>query len=157
MTNITKKGDRQLRKGRISIPNAYYLITTSTHERKPVLVNDDVAQIIFDAFEWLEVNERIRCECIMVMPDHLHAVIQLQGQHTLPEISHTFKRFTARQINILLKQEGQFWVEGYHDTGIRTDTALNEMIRYCYENPVRKGLVKTAKEYPYWRCKYEME
>ncbi len=157
MTTFPKKGNRQLRKGRISISNAYYLVTTSTYKRKPVLANDEVVKIIFDAFEWLEANERIRWECIMVMPDHLHTVIQLQGQYTLPEITHTLKRFTARQINKLLKQEGQFWVEGYHDTGIRTDTALNEMIRYCYENSVRKGLVKTAKEYPYWRCKFQME
>ncbi len=157
MASIPKKGSHQLRKGRISIPNAYYLITTSTHERKPVLLNDDVAKIIFDAFEWLEVNERIRWECIMIMPDHIHSVIQLQGQYTLPTILHTLKRFTARQINKLLLQEGQFWQEGYHDTGIRIDTALGEMVRYCYENPVRKGIVKTPKEYPYWRCKYKME
>ena len=157
MESISQKGYKQLRKGRVSIPNAYYLITTATYKRKPVLTSDDVVQIIFDAFEWLEDNSRIRWQCIMVMPDHIHTVSQLQGQHTLQSILHSLKRFTSRQINILQMQTGRFWQDGYHDTGIRIRTDLNEMIRYCYENPVRKGIVKTAKEYPYWRCKYKME
>ena len=156
--NISQeKGYQQLRKGRHSIPEAFYLLTTTTYNRRPVLTKNGVSQIIFDAFEWLETRERIRWYCIIIMPDHLHTIIQLRRQHTLPNIMHTLKRFTARQINKLLKQEGAFWQEGYHGSGIRGDTALNKMIRYCYENPVRKGLVETAKDYPYWRCKFEME
>ena len=157
MNTIEKRGYSQLRKGRHSIPDAFYLLTTSTHNRKPVLTKNGVAKIIFDAFEWLEIKERIRWSCIMVMPDHLHAIVQLRKQYTLPSIMHTLKRYTTKEINKLIKQEGTVWQEGYHDSGIRGDTALNEMIRYCYENPVRKGLVETAKDYPYWRCKFEME
>ena len=152
-----KKGYRQLRKGRSSVPEAFYLLTTTTHNRTPILTKDSIAQIIFDAFEWLETKERIRWYCIMIMPDHLHAIIQLRTQHTLPDIMHTLKRFTARQINKLLKQEGTFWQDGYHDTGIRGEAALNETIRYCYGNPVRKGLVEVARDYPYWQCKFERE
>ena len=157
MNIIEEKGYRQLRKGRHSIPENFYLLTTTTSNRKPILTKNGISQIIFDAFEWLETQERIKWYCIMIMPDHLHAIIQLRTQHTLSSIMHTFKRFTARQINKLLKQEGVLWQDGYHDSGIRGNTTLNEMIRYCYENPVRKGLVETAKDYPFWRCKFEME
>ena len=157
MNTTEKKGYRQLRKGRHSIPDAFYLLTTTTSNRKPVLIKNGIAQIIFDAFEWLETQERIKWYSIMIMPDHLHAIIQLRIQYTLPDIMLTLKRFTARKINTLLKQKGALWQEGYHDSGIRGDIVLNEMIRYCYENPVRKGLVETAKDYPHWRCKFEMD
>ena len=96
--NISKKkGYSQLRKGRHSIPGAFYLLTTSTHNRKPILTKDGVPQIILDAFEWLETKERIRWYCIMIMPDHLHTIIQLRAHHTLPNIMHTLKRFTAKE------------------------------------------------------------
>ena len=157
MPSYPKKGHQQLRKGRTSIPNAYYIITTATDKRKPVLADDKIAQIIFDAFGWLEENERIRWECIMIMPDHIHSVIQLKGEWTLEQIAHTVKLYTARQINAYLNRKGRFWQDGYHDMGIRVDTALHETIKYCYENPVRKGIVKAAKDYPYWRCKYQIE
>ena len=106
MNTLEKRGYSQLRKGRYSVSEAFYLLTTTTRNRKPVLTKDSMAQIIFDAFEWLETKERIRCYCIMIMPDHLHAIIQLRPQHTLPSIMHTLKRFTARRINKVLKQEG---------------------------------------------------
>ena len=30
-------------------------------------------------------------------------------------------------------------------------------IEYCYQNPVQPGLVKVVRDYPFWRCKFEME
>ena len=63
----------------------------------------------------------------MVMPDHIHAVIQPGRDQTLPRVMHSLKTFTARQIN---KQRGErrtVWQERYYDHGIRkgrNDTLL---------------------------------
>ena len=93
----------------------------------------------------------------MIMPNHIHAVIQLGRGQTLPKVMHSLKTFTARQINEQRGEHSTVWEEGYHDHSIRKDESLNEIIRYCYENPVRQGLIKHAKDYPYWRCKYKIE
>ena len=93
----------------------------------------------------------------MVMPAHIHAVIQLCQDQTLPKVMSSLKTFTARQINEQRSEHSTVWREGYYDHGIRKDESLNEIIRYCYENPVRKDLVKQAKDYPYWRCKFKIE
>ena len=93
----------------------------------------------------------------MVMPDHVHAVIKLGEQQTLAKVMHSMKRYTAREINKHLSRKGVFWQKGYTDWGIRTEVKLNDTIRYCYANSVRKGLVQASRDYPYWRCKYEME
>ena len=146
----------ELRKGRHSIPSAYYHIIIVTHKRKPVLSNNTATSIIFDAFNYLEAKGRIRWLCIMIMPDHLHTVIQLGNTEMLSKVMHSLKRFTAREFNKKREHLGPLWQRGYSDFGIRDDRALNNIINYCYENPVRKGIVKTAKEYPYWRCKYKM-
>ena len=93
----------------------------------------------------------------MIMPDHIHAVIQLYQDQTLPKVMGSLKTFTARQINKQLGEHSTVWHKGYYDHGIRKDESLNDIIRYCYENPVRKGLVKQAKDYPYWRCKFKIQ
>ena len=93
----------------------------------------------------------------MVMPDHIHAVFQLGKRQTLSQLMQSLKRYTATQINTHLTRKGSLWQENYYDHGIRRDESLNKIVRYCYENPVRKGLVEAARDYPYWRCKYEME
>ena len=156
MHRFPNRGSHQLRKGRHEIPGTNYLLTTSTLGRKPILSNPEVAQIIFETFEWLETQGRIKWICIMVMPDHIHTVIQLGRNQTLPKIMHSLKAFTARKINENRGEHGSVWQEGYHDNGIRRAESLNEIIRYCYHNPVRQGLVKKANDYPYWRCKLEV-
>ena len=157
MSDIPRRGYRQLRKGRRSIPGAYYSLTFSTLNRKPMLANADVANMIFQCFDWLETDERLTWHCIMVMPDHVHAVIQLGHKQTLSNVMKSLQNFTAKQINALLGRRGSLWQENYYDHGIRRDESLNAIIRYCYENPVRRGLVREAKDYPYWRCKFKMD
>ena len=157
MNRFPSRGSHQLRKGRQSIPEVHYFLTTSTFDQKPILSRSEVVQIIFDTFEWLEAQGRIRWICIMIMPDHLHTVIQLGQDQTLPKVMHSLKTFTARQINEQRGERSTVWQEGYYDHGIRKDESLNEIIRYCYESPVRQGLVKQAKDYPYWQCKCKIE
>lgn len=93
----------------------------------------------------------------MIMPDHIHAVIQLGFDQALARTMHSLKSFTAKKINALLDEAGSVWQSGYYDRANRGEEALNEIIRYCYENPVRSGLVKSARHHPYWWCKYKLE
>ena len=146
-----------LRTGRTSIPGAYYHIIIVTYQRQRILANDTAASIIFEAFDWLEVESRLEWMCIVVMPDHVHTVIKLVEGQTLQSVLHSMKRFTAREINKFLSRDGTLWQKGYSDWGIRTEKALNNTLRYCYMNPVKEGLAESAKDYRYWRCKYEME
>ena len=54
------RGHRQLRKGRHSIPGTYYSVTLATLNKNPLLATPKIADIIFQAFDWLETNERLR-------------------------------------------------------------------------------------------------
>ncbi len=149
--------NQELRKGRHSIQGTYYHLITATYKRRAILANDTAASIIYTAFSWSEEHDRIKWQCIMIMPDHLHTVFQLVSTHNLSKVIHSIKRFTAREYNKRLRNVGHLWQRGYSDFGIRNDEELNRTIRYCYENPVRKGLVSRPSEYPYWKCKYTME
>ena len=152
-----KYRNHNLRKGRASIPGAYYHIIINTHERRQLLANNDVASIIFETFDWLESKGRLKWICIMIMPDHVHTIIELGSGQNLSKVLHSLKLFTARNINKCLSRRGKFWQAEYRDWAVRDEKSLNNMIRYCYANPLRKGLVERASDYRYWRCKYEMD
>ena len=157
MDRLRSEGYERLRRGRHSMAGGYYFLTTSTLGRRRILANAEVAGVIFETFEWLESQGRIRWICVVVMPDHVHAVIELGRDQTLPKVMHSLKIFTAKQINRRRGEQGSVWQDGYHDRGVRGDEALNEIIRYCYDNPVKEGLVKRARDYPYWWSKFKME
>ncbi len=147
----------RLRQGRWSHPGNLYFITTATARKQPFFGKAELAQIIFDSLEWLQAQGRADIVCCVVMPDHLHMVVQLGQGQTLSALMDSFKGFTGRRINEAAKRDGPVWQEQYYDHCIRRDEDLNEIIRYCHENPVRAGLVEEADEYPFWRCKFEVD
>ncbi len=157
MKTFPKHRSHTLCTGRHSIPGTYYHIVIVTNKRLRILSDNKVASIIFQTFDWMEAEKRLEWICIMVMSDHVHAVIRLKEQQTLAKVLHSIKRYTAREINKQLSTEGAFWQKGYIDWGIRDDAALNNTLRYCYANPVRAGIVEAPRDYPHWRCKFQME
>ena len=144
-----------LRKGRYSNPGLYYLLTTATEGRQPCLADPRAASEVLDALAWLDEQERIGLVAAVVMPDHLHIVIELR-QGDLDTVMHSLKSFTSNRINKLLGRSGQLWQKQYHDHAIRTEIELMEKIQYCLGNPVRAGLVQRYRDYPHWYCAFEV-
>ena len=54
MSKTPIRGHRQLRKGRRSIPGAYYYLTLGTLNKKPLLATSEIADIIFQALTGLK-------------------------------------------------------------------------------------------------------
>lgn len=131
-----KRGYRQLRKGRRSIPQHYYLITTKTYQSIPFFRNDASAQIVLSALKWFDQNGRFLMDTTVVMPDHVHLLGQLKDQ-PLEKIMQQFKSFTSKKIGRLLHQTGSVWQKGYHDHAVRRDEDLDQIRMYCLNNPVR--------------------
>ena len=150
-----ERGSRQLRKGRASVKNQHYLITTAVLERKPVFKNLEAAKIVLDSLYWLEKEDKIILDAAMVMPDHVHFVAGLK-QASLAQIVHSLKSYTAHEINKLLQTQGPFWQPQYHDHAVRKDEDLNEIVRYVLNNPVRAGLVKDFHDYQHWYCRWDI-
>jgi len=144
-----------LRKGRTSIQNQHYLITTAVQKRSPILNQPETAQIILSSLHWLENQTRIVLDAAVIMPDHLHLVVALR-QGSLSLLMRSLKSYTAKEINSLLKRQGTFWQPQYHDHALRKDEDLIEVVRYTLNNPVRAGLVDDFHKYPYWYCRWDV-
>ena len=149
------KGSHLLRKGRKSIKNQHYLITTAVHNRKSILNQPETAQIILSSLHWLESQKRIVLYAAVIMPDHLHLVAALR-QGSLSQLMRGFKSYTAKEINSCLNRQGKFWQPQYHDHALRKDEDLNKVVLYALNNPVRAGLVDDFHEYPYWYCRWDV-
>jgi REP element-mobilizing transposase RayT len=150
-----EKGSKLLRKGRVSIKNQRYLVTTAVLERKPVFKIKEAVDTVLNCLYWLEKKEKIDLDAAMIMPDHLHFVAGLK-QGSLAQLIHSFKSYTAHEINKFLQRHGPFWQPQYHDHAIRKDEDLNEIVFYTLNNPVRAGLVKNFHNYPHWYCKWDV-
>jgi REP element-mobilizing transposase RayT len=150
-----RKGSNLLRKGRASIKNQHYLITSTVYEKKPLFNQAGAAKIVLESLHWLEDRGKIILDAAVVMPDHLHLVAGLK-HGSLSRIMHSLKSYTAQEINNLLQKEGPFWQSHYHDHAVRQDEDLHSVVIYVLHNPVRAGLINDFHDYPFWYCRWDV-
>ena len=94
-------------------------------------------------------NQRYVLIAWCIMPNHVHVLIKILPDHSLTNIVHSWKSFTAHQANRLLKRKGIFWQLDYHDRYIRDDKHYQSAIKYIHNNPVKAGLVASAEQWLY--------
>ncbi len=125
---------------------AYHERFSSTIERwldaghgRCVLRDPDVAGIVGNA---LKHFEGVRCiqHAWVIMPNHVHALFTLLAGHQLETLLHSWKSFTANQINATIHQQGQLWQRDYFDRLIRDVAHFRNCVRYIRKNPVKAGL-----------------
>jgi len=108
----------------------------------------DVAELIANALRFF-AGERYQLHAWVVMPNHVHAVLWPMPNHTLSQITQSWKRFTAREANKLLVRTGRtFWQPESFDHWIRNDEEHARCCSYVVNNPVKAQLCRTPED---WR------
>ncbi|MEO5917653.1 MAG: (E)-4-hydroxy-3-methylbut-2-enyl-diphosphate synthase [Luteolibacter sp.] len=75
-----------------------------------------------------------------VMPNHVHAVLKLSPGEQLDKILHSWKSFTAHEINKLSGKNGPIWQKESYDHLVRDGDDLRNQVAYVLDNPKLAGL-----------------
>jgi len=67
-----------------------------------------VARLVEQAFLIFDA-ERYRLHAWTIMPNHVHVLLSVTPGHPLGAIVSSWKRFTAREANVVLGRMGEFW------------------------------------------------
>ena len=91
----------------------------------------------------------------VVMPDHVHMILSVYGDAAgqpfgLPEILNGIKGASAHSVNKALGRKGHVWQDESFDHILRSSESAEARSEYIRNNPVRKGLVETAEEWPWF-------
>jgi menaquinone-specific isochorismate synthase len=99
----------------------------------------EIAKLVIGALRHFDgTRYELREWC--VMPNHVHAIVRPLGPHSLKEILHTWKSYTAKEANRLLHRTGEFWQPEYYDHLIRNEAEYLRTIDYISRNPEKAGL-----------------
>lgn len=89
-------------------------------------------------------GERYRLLSWVIMPNHVHCLIEIEDCQHIQTIVHSWKSFTAKQINKMMNREGTLWHREYHDRYIRDGDHYNRVVSYIEANPVKAHLCSDA-------------
>ncbi len=127
-----------------------YFITLCTNGKKSHFRDDCMAEMVVKevAFRWERGEIKLFAYCIM--PDHLHLLISLtEGyKRSLSDWVSAFKRYASRVAASQFKIK-PLWQKNFYDHIVRKEESLISIAEYIINNPVRKGMVKEWKSYPY--------
>jgi REP element-mobilizing transposase RayT len=109
------------------------------------LRNADVAKVVADSL-WQFNGTRYQLFAWCVMPNHVHVVFQTVVGNTLARILHSWKSFSAKQANQILRRSTEFWQREYYDRLIRDDAEFHRAVQYVIDNPRKAGM----KDWPWF-------
>ncbi len=134
----------------------FYFVTVCTHEKQRLLepfVGADLCvrppeRQNFVGWWLLELQrkyEAVRIDTACIMPDHIHALIELTGGHIGPPLQEIVQWYKTQTTNEYIRRvkrgevppfHHKVWQRGLYEHIIRNDTELNETRQYIQNNPL---------------------
>jgi putative transposase len=123
-----------------------HFITFSCHHRAPYL-NDDRARIVFEeTLEKLRQRHQFFLYGYVLMPEHVHLLL---SEPRLQPLATTLSVLKGETSKILKGERTQFWQTRYYDFNVLTQQKYLEKISYIHRNPIERGLVDRAENWPW--------
>ena len=117
---------------------------------KVVLKTPEIAELMQNALRFFD-DTRYVLWAWCVMPNHVHAVVQPFPGQELEDVLHSWKSYTAHEINQMLGRKGTLWETESFDHLIRSEGSFLWCVEYTYSNPDKAGLRNWA-----WRGKRQV-
>ncbi len=137
-------GYSQLRRGRVSISGQIYHIIATTLQRVPVFSDFNRARIAIRVLMDEDKRGTVSTLAFVLMPDHLHWLVQLGEHANIGNVVGRVKSLVARRLDVPV------WQAGFYDHALRKDEDVATVARYIVANPIRAGLVRRIGDYPHW-------
>ena len=147
---LKQKGSSKTRVGRLSERNRIYHVVTKTQGNEPLLRPFASARIVIDMLRQQQDQHFATTLAFVVMPDHLHWLLQLTGERSLSVCVNTLKSGSSRRINAAICRSGNLWQKGFFDHALRVEEDIPAIARYIIANPVRARIVRSAGKFPHW-------
>jgi len=154
---------------RYNTPSNAHFLTFSCFRRQPFLSRDRSREWFLDALGGARERHRFDLWAWVIMPEHVHLVIRpREEKYSISAILTAIKKPVTNAVLRHVRQYApefaermrdqqpngthayRFWQRGGgYDTNLWSSKPLWDKIRYIHMNPVRRGLVTRAEDWPW--------
>ena len=136
----------------------------------PVFTSIPYFQIIIDSLKFCQSNKGLRLNAYVIMPNHIHLIVQTESGVNLSDVMRDFKRYTSRAISKQLEADNQrlflgifakaalpakgntrykIWQDEFHPEAIHSERFYKQKVNYLHDNPCRKGFFALPQDWLY--------
>ena len=120
----------------------YFVTICCEARRQNQLCRRHIADQIFKTAKLYDDHGSWYLELMLLMPDHLHALIAIDREASLSKVIGDFKRAVSRFARVR-------WQRNFFDHRLRHDESSQEKEIYIRQNPIRAGLATTEDDWTY--------
>lgn len=149
-------------------PGHAHALTFSCYRRLPFLNRDRTRRWLIEAIE--EARRSSECDvwAYVIMPEHVHLIVRPRPrEYDIAQFRKAIKEPVGRKATAYLSEHAPIWLDritrtrgsrterlfwqsgGGYDRNITEPATLMRTIDYVHLNPVRRGLVKQARDWPW--------
>jgi len=160
-------------------PEHLYFVTTTTAERTSIFQRDIVRRILADGLYYVSLMNKVQLYAFVVMPNHIHAIIQCPPECSPADWARALKTSTAQLIVRLYqvernhdalrsfralvtrpdKQQHKVWEDGYLAKSVATPDLCTQKADYIHNNPVQPHwqLADSPEDYAWSSARFYLE
>lgn len=106
------------------------------------LCQPSVAEALLSAARYYHEKHDWYLRMMLLMPDHVHALIAPALDDRLNDVVGNWKRYVGLKTGVV-------WQKNFFDHRLRSAESWNEKVEYIRANPVRAGLIGEGETWPY--------
>ena len=142
-----------------------YFFTATILEWKPLLRHAKFKDIIINSLQFLVADKRIIVYAFVIMNNHVHMIWQIEDNHIVSDVQHSFLKFTAQMMLKELRnhhpevlklfkvnaadRKYQIWERNALSVSLFSRPVFEQKLDYIHNNPVKANLVSLPEEYKY--------
>jgi putative transposase len=122
-----------------------HFLTFSCYRQRPNFGNVVACSTFVSALERVRRDYDLCVYGYVVMPEHVHLLVNEPKRGTLAQAMQSLKQGVARRL--ALRAADSFWQARYYDFNVWSERKFVEKLRYIHRNPVKRGLVARPEDY----------
>lgn len=147
---------------RASIKGGTYFFTVVTHQRRMILLEDDVRLALREGIQKTRLLFPFQINAWVLLADHLHCIWTLPEndadfakrwgmikRHVSQHCAHLVKRDVSPSLSKLKRHESNFWQRRFWEHQIRDEADFTKYVDYIHWNPLKHRLVAQVSDWPH--------
>ena len=136
-------------------PENLCFVTTTVVSHLHLFERDVMKRLILDAMDNFRLHGRWKIFCFVIMPNHIHIIVQFIKEDPMADVLRDFKKLTSDRVLRFLKAENnqqtlatlatkvphpekqsyKVWEDGYNAKDVFSPDFLRQKMEYIHNNP----------------------
>src|SRR5947209_16572671 len=122
-----------------------HFLTFSCYKRRPNFGTPESRSTFEFSLERVREQYGLCVYGYVVMPEHVHLLVNEPEHGTLAQAMQSLKQGVARRL--ALRGADSFWQARYYDFNVWSERKFLEKLRYIHRNPVERGVVERPEDW----------